>query len=107
VSWRQRYQAVLLVIRDGVPVIEVAGRFGVAQGGTRIGRLVHEATRERLDPVPSRSGVHRALKRAPLIDSGARRRHRRFRREERAGATELGQMDVVGGVGLADGTQAL
>ena len=27
----QRYQAVLAVIRDGVPVTEVAGRFGVSR----------------------------------------------------------------------------
>jgi transposase InsO family protein len=70
-------------------------------------RLVHEATRAGLDPVPSRSGTYRALKRAGLIDPGARRRRdRRFRRWERGGAMELWQMDVVGGVLLVDGTQA-
>jgi transposase InsO family protein len=148
----QRYQAVLAVIRDGVPVVEVASRFGVsrqavhrwlrwyeAQGlggladrshrpprcshqmdpatevwvletrrrnpdwGPR--RLVHEAVRARVDPTPSRSGVYRALKRAGLIDPGARRRRdRRFKRWERGDAMELWQMDVVGGVLLADGT---
>jgi transposase InsO family protein len=67
-------------------------------------RLVHEATRVALDP-PSRSGVYRALKRAGLIDPEARRRRdRRFKRWERGGAMELWQMDVVGGVLLADGT---
>jgi transposase InsO family protein len=150
----QRYQAVLAVIRDGIPIVEVASRFGVSrqavhrwlrwyedQGlaglvdrshrpprcshqmdpatevwvlearrrnpdwGPR--RLVHEATRAGLDPVPSRSGVYRALKRAGMIDPEARRRRdRRFRRWERGGAMELWQMDVVGGVLLADGTQA-
>jgi len=150
----QRYQAVLAVIRDGVPVVEVANRFGVsrqavhrwlrwyeAQGlggladrshrpprcshqmdpatevwvletrrrnpdwGPR--RLVHEAVRARVDPTPSRSGVYRALKRAGLIAPGARRRRdRRFKRWERGGAMELWQMDVVGGVLLADGTGA-
>lgn len=149
----QRYQAVLAVIRDGVPVTEVADRFGVSrqavhrwlrryedQGlaglvdrshrpprcshqmdpaievwicearrrnpdwGPR--RLVHEAARAGLDPVPSRSGVYRALKRAGMIDPNARRRRdRRFKRWERGGAMELWQMDVVGGVLLADGTQ--
>jgi transposase InsO family protein len=149
----QRYQAVLAVIRDGVPVTEVANRFGVSrqavhrwlrwyedQGlaglvdrshrpprcshqmdpaievwilearrrnpdwGPR--RLVHEAVRAALDPVPSRSGVYRALKRAGMIDPNARRRRdRRFKRWERGGAMELWQMDVVGGVLLADGTQ--
>jgi transposase InsO family protein len=149
----QRYQAVLAVIRDGVPVTEVADRFGVSrqavhrwlrwyedQGlaglvdrshrpprcshqmdpaievwilearrrnpdwGPR--RLVHEAVRAGLDPAPSRSGVYRALKRAGMIDPTARRRRdRRFKRWERGGAMELWQMDVVGGVLLADGTQ--
>lgn len=150
----QRYQAVLAVIRDGVPIVQVAHRFDVSrqavhrwlrwyeeQGlpglvdrshrpprcshqmeaavevwvlearrrnpdwGPR--RLVHEASRAGLEPVPSRSGVYRALKRAELIDPQARRRRdRRFRRWERGGAMELWQMDVVGGVLLADGRQA-
>lgn len=69
-------------------------------------RLVHEAARARLEPVPSRSGVYRALKRAGMIDPGARRmRDRRFKRWERGGAMELWQMDVVGGVLLADGSE--
>jgi transposase InsO family protein len=67
-------------------------------------RLVHEATRAGFDPVPSRSGIYRALRRAGLIDPGARRRRdRKFRRWERGGAMELWQMDVVGGVVLRDG----
>jgi len=148
----QRYQAVLAVIRDGVPIVEVSSRFGVSrqavhrwlrwyedQGlaglvdrshrpprcshqmdpatevwvlearrrnpdwGPR--RLVHEARRAGLEPVPSRSGMYRALRRAGMIEPGARRRRdRRFRRWERGGAMELWQMDVVGGVLLADGT---
>ena len=66
-------------------------------------RLVHEASRNGLDPVPSRSGVYRALKRAGLIDPQARRRRdRRFKRWERGEAMELWQMDVVG----ADGREA-
>ena len=59
-------------------------------------RLVHEATRAGLVPVPSRSGIYRALKRAGLIDpEGRHRRDRRFRRWERGGAMELWQLDVV------------
>jgi transposase InsO family protein len=150
----QRYQAVLAVIRDGVPVIEVARRFDVSrqavhrwlrwyedQGlggladrshrpprcahqmdpavevwvlearrrnpdwGPR--RLLHEASRAGVEPAPSRSGIYRALKRAGLIDPQARhRRDRRFKRWERGGAMELWQMDVVGGVLLADGREA-
>jgi transposase InsO family protein len=147
----QRYQAVLAVIRDGVPIVQVAQRFDVSrqavhrwlrwyedQGlpglidrshrpprcshqmdpavevwvlearrrnpdwGPR--RLVHESSRAGLQPAPSRSGVYRALRRAGLIDPAARRRRdRRFRRWERGGAMELWQMDVVGGMLLADG----
>ena len=150
----QRYQAVLAVIRDGVPVVEVARRFDVSrqavhrwlrwyedQGlsglvdrshrpprcshqmdaavevwvlearrrnpdwGPR--RLVHEAARAGVVPLPSRSGVYRLLKRSDMIDAAARRkRDRRFRRWERGGAMELWQMDVVGGVQLADGREA-
>lgn len=69
-------------------------------------RLVHEATKAGLEPVPSRSGIYRALQRAGLIDPQARRRRaRRFKRWERGGAMELWQFDVVGGVLLADGRQ--
>src|SRR5438128_5502490 len=149
----QRYQAVLAVIRDGIPIVEVACRFDVSRQavhrwlrryedeglagladrshrpprcahqldpqievwvlearrrnpdwGPR--RLVHEATRAGLEPVPSRSGIYRALNRAALIDPGARRRRdRRFRRWERGGPMELWQMDVVGGVLLQDGSE--
>jgi len=149
----QRYQAVLAVIREGVPIVKVAHRFDVSrqavhrwlrwyedQGlpglvdrshrpprcshqmdpavevwvlearrrnpdwGPR--RLVHEASRAGVEPVPSRSGIYRALKRAGLIDPQARRRRdRRFKRWERGGAMELWQMDVVGGVLLADGRE--
>jgi transposase InsO family protein len=149
----QRYQAVLAVIRDGVPIVQVAHRFGVSrqavhrwlrwyedQGlgglvdrshrpprcshqmapavevwvlearrrnpdwGPR--RLVHQASRAGVEPVPSRSGIYRALRRAGLIDPEARRRRdRRFKRWERGGSMELWQLDVVGGVLLADGTE--
>jgi len=69
-------------------------------------RLVHEAARACVEPAPSRSGIYRALKRAGLIDPEARRRgDRRFKRWERGGAMELWQMDVVGGVLLADGRE--
>ncbi len=69
-------------------------------------RLVHEAVKAGLEPVPSRSGVYRALLRAGLIDPEARRpRDRRCKRWERAHPMELWQMDIVGGMGLADGSE--
>ena len=65
---------------------------------TRLGR-------EGIDPLPSRSGIYRLLKRPDLIDPNARRRRdRKFKRWERGRAMELWQMDVVGGILLADGT---
>jgi transposase InsO family protein len=69
-------------------------------------RLVHEASRSGVEPVPSRSGIYRALRRAGLIDPHARRRgDRRFKRWERGGSMELWQLDVVGGVLLGDGKE--
>jgi len=149
----QRYQAVLAVIRDGVPVVEVARRFDVSrqavhrwlrwyeqQGlggladrshrpprcshqmdaavevwvlearrrnpGWGPRRLVHEAVRAGVSPVPSRSGVYRLLKRHNLIDPEARkRRSRKFKRWERGGPMELWQLDIVGGMSLANGRE--
>jgi len=58
-------------------------------------------------PVPSESGVYRALVRAGLIEPGGRRRRKEsWRRWERGSANELWQMDVVGGFLLADGSHA-
>ncbi|WP_323102477.1 helix-turn-helix domain-containing protein, partial [Intrasporangium sp. YIM S08009] len=55
--------------------------------------------------VASESGVYRALRRAGLIEPGRRRREQRaWRRWERARPNELWQLDVVGGVLLADGS---
>ena len=61
---------------------------------------------EGVEPVPSRSGIYRALLRHNLV-SGKRRRKPRsaYRRWERARAMELWQMDVMGGVRLADGSE--
>jgi transposase InsO family protein len=70
-------------------------------------RIVFELGRLGIDPVPSESGVYRALVRAGLIEPGGRRRRREeWRRWERGSAMELWQMDVVGGFLLADGTRA-
>ena len=56
--------------------------------------------------MPSLSGIYRLLKRHDQIDPKAwRRRDRTFRRWERGSAMELWQMDVVGGILLADGTE--
>ena len=49
--------------------------------------------------------MYRALRRANLIDPAARRRRGQdWKRWERGRPMELWQMDVVGGIGLRDGT---
>jgi transposase InsO family protein len=70
-------------------------------------RIVVELARRKVDPLPSESGVYRALVRAGVIDPA--RRHRRkevWKRWERGAAMELWQMDVVGGFALVDGSRA-
>ena len=68
-------------------------------------RIVVELARRRVAPLPSESAVYRALRRAELIEPGARRRRREsWKRWERGAPMELWQMDVVGGIGLADGS---
>ena len=66
-------------------------------------RIVFELAKQ--DTTASESGVYRALRRANLIDPAARRRRREdWKRWERARPRELWQMDVVGGIGLRDGS---
>jgi transposase InsO family protein len=63
----------------------------------------HQLTREGLQPLPGRSSIYRALVRHGLVDPQKRRRKREdYRRWERSRAMELWQMDVMGGVKLAD-----
>jgi transposase InsO family protein len=70
-------------------------------------RIVFELGRLGVRPVPSESGVYRALVRAGLIEPGGRRRRaEHWRRWERGAPNELWQMDVVGGFLLADGSHA-
>lgn len=70
-------------------------------------RLVHEAKRLGVDPVPSRMAVYRALVRHGLVNPRQRRKRREdYLRWERPAPMQLWQMDIVGGVFLADGTEA-
>jgi transposase len=70
-------------------------------------RLVVELAPRGVAPMPSESGVYRALTRAGLIEPGARKRRREtWKRWERGAPMELWQMDVVGGIGLTDGSTA-
>ena len=66
----------------------------------------HQLGREGFDPVPAKTSIYRCLVRHGLISPQARRRKRAdYRRWERARAMELWQMDITGGVRLADGTR--
>ncbi len=69
--------------------------------------IEHRLVREGIDPVPGRTSIYRCLIRHGLITPEARPRKRAdYKRWERSRAMELWQMDVVGGVRLADGTEA-
>ena len=86
-----------------VEVAVLEARRGHPGWGAR--RIVFELRRSGVDPVPSESGVYRALRRAGLIDPTARRRRKdTWKRWERGAPMELWQLDLVGGFLLADGT---
>jgi len=68
--------------------------------------IAHRLAREGVAPLPSRSAIYRCLVREGLIAPQKRRRKRSdYRRWERSRPMELWQMDVVGGVRLADGRE--
>jgi len=145
----QRHKAVLEVL-GGLPVVEVARRYGVARqtvhdwmkryatfgfpglidhscrpatcphqmrpqvearivalrrahSGWGPHMLRYQLEKEQLDCVPSRSSIYRCLCRHGLIDPQKRRRRREdYQRWERSRSMELWQMDIMGGVKLAD-----
>lgn len=67
----------------------------------------HRLARDGVMPLPGRSSIYRCLVRHGLIDpQGRRKRRSDYKRWERARANELWQMDIVGGVMLADGWKA-
>jgi hypothetical protein len=70
-------------------------------------RIGYRLARDGADRVPSHMGIYRALVRHGLIVPNQRRKRLRdFRRWERGRPMELWQLDVVGGVLLADGRSA-
>lgn len=67
----------------------------------------HQLGKEGFDPVPGRSSIYRCLVRHHLIEVEPRRRKKAdYKRWERSRSMELWQMDIVGGVVLADGWKA-
>jgi transposase len=68
--------------------------------------ILTQLGREGIVPLPGRSSVYRALVRHGLIQPQQRRRRRQdYKRWERSRAMELWQLDIVGRIRLADGTQ--
>ena len=69
--------------------------------------IVYWLEREGVAPLPGRTSVERCLIRHGLVTPQARRRKRSdYKRWERSRSMELWQMDIVGGVCLADGSEA-
>ena len=68
-------------------------------------RLRYRLLKEGLDPAPSTAAIGRALRRLGLTGGQRRPGRREYRRWERGAAMELWQLDVMGGVRLADGTE--
>lgn len=70
-------------------------------------RLAHELGRAGAVPVPSRMSVYRVLVRHGLIEPAPRKRPKdSYVRWERDAPMALWQPDIVGGLFLADGTEA-
>jgi transposase InsO family protein len=69
-------------------------------------RILTQLGREQVVALPGRSSVYRALVRHGLIQPQQRRRRRQdYQRWERSRAMELWQLDIVGRIRLADGSQ--
>jgi transposase InsO family protein len=70
-------------------------------------RLGHELARQQVSPLPSRATIYRVLLRNGLVEPQARRRAKTaWRRWQRERPMQLWQMDVMGGLQLADGAEA-
>ncbi len=68
-------------------------------------RIVYELTQRDVAPVPSRATVHRVLTRNGLVDPQAQQHKRQYKRWQRAAPMHLWQLDIVGGLPLADGRE--
>ena len=68
--------------------------------------VLHYLAKEGVHPLPGRTSVYRAFLRHGLVEVTKRRRRRSdYKRWERSRSMELWQMDVVGRIHLADGTE--
>jgi transposase InsO family protein len=69
-------------------------------------RISFELHRQGIDRAPSRATVHRVLSRNGMVDVQAQEHKRVYRRWQREAPMHLWQLDLVGGVPLADGREA-
>ncbi|WP_240505226.1 DDE-type integrase/transposase/recombinase [Nocardia mangyaensis] len=68
-------------------------------------RISYELVRRGTDPAPSRPTVHRVLVRNGLVNPQVQQHKRKYRRWQREAPMHLWQLDIVGGVQLADGRE--
>nr|WP_199827071.1 IS481 family transposase [Streptomyces sp. WM6378] len=68
-------------------------------------RIRHELGQREVTPTPSRATVHRVLTRNGLVQAQVQQHKRKYRRWQREAPMHLWQMDLVGGVMLADGRE--
>jgi transposase InsO family protein len=68
-------------------------------------RIAHELTRQAVPSAPGRSSVYRVLVRNGLVAAQQQNHKRRYRRWQRDAPMQLWQLDIMGGVFLADGRE--
>lgn len=68
-------------------------------------RIAHELTLRGVDAPPSRSSVYRILVRHGLVAAQQQNHKRKYRRWQRDAPMQLWQIDIMGGVFLADGRE--
>ena len=68
-------------------------------------RISHELAQRGAVPAPSRATVHRVLSRNGMVAAQDQRHKRKYRRWQRAVPMHLWQLDIVGGLMLADGRE--
>ncbi|TMR88806.1 IS481 family transposase [Nonomuraea basaltis] len=117
-AWRERFE------RDGVVGLQEASRrprsspsriaadievliCELRRAHRRWGarRICFELGRRGVDPVPAKATVHRVLTRNGLVNAQDQEHKRKYRRWQREAPMQLWQLDIVGGVFLADGRE--
>ncbi len=68
-------------------------------------RIVFELAQRGVEGVPSRATVHRVLVRNAMVVPQEQRHHRKYKRWQREAPMHLWQLDLAGGIYLADGRE--